>query len=527
MMTDLRKGAAWLQSSLERKQLLKICLVAGLLIGLLGHAFMFTNKIPNHDDLEFYTDIEGAGLGLGRYVLYFIWKCFSDISTPWLNGVMGVLALGMAGFFLCDAYDLTRRWQVFAITVVMQLYPVNISTYCFMYQAHAFMLGVMFAAMAPWALVRLRGWMRYPLAALLVMLATGVYQVYVMFAIGLLILLVIRKVQQGQENAAHLWGFAVGCALCAVAGLALYLVGFKVITGVGGVQLRDYQGMTELGSLNLAAIPQKIRDAYEDVWRMYVSDVPDYVNGRMKLFMVPLFLLGIAGMAWEALRCFAQRKPLQGLLVIACVLLLPLACCGIYFMGDSIDAHINTLYPMILMMLLPAVSLRACTLPEGLHIRQLAVLAAAVLYLGYGVNCTVLSNQAYQRHFMSFTRAEHFANRLALRIEEVEGYHPMSPLRIWGHMNHDQDKSLLYFEYDIASRFLPFLGIRMELDYSWPYCAANMLSRVIGLPVTDAEEWQPENAAQLSQIEAMPSYPQEGSIAYVGDVLVVKFSDEY
>lgn len=525
-MTHVKKAAEWLQKSMDVRQLLRFCLIAGLLIGLLGHAFMFTNKIPNHDDLEFYTDIEGAGLALGRYVLYFIWKCFSDISTPWLNGVTGVLALCMTAFFLCDAYGLRRSWQAFGMTVVLQLYPVNISTYCFMYQAHAFMLGVMFAAMAPWIVERGRGAVRWGLAAVCVMLATGVYQVYVMFAIGLLILLVVRRAQH-LHTAGALWLFAVKCALCAVAGLALYVVGFKVLTGLGGVRLRDYQGMTEMGSLNLALVPQKIKDAYADVWGMYVSRTPDYVNGRMKLFMAPLFLLGIAGMLWETVRCFVQKAPLRGALILTCALLLPLACCGIYFMGDQIDAHMNTLYPMILMLLLPLVSIRPHTLPDRLCIRQWCALGTAVLYLGYGFTCTVLSNQAYQRHFMSFTRAEHFANRLALRIEETEGYHPMSPLRIWGHMNHDQDKSLLYFEYDIASRFLPFLGIRMELDYSWPYCQANMLSRVIGLPVTDAEEWQPETPEQLQQIEAMPSYPLEGSIGYVGDVLVVKFSDEW
>ena len=46
--------------NLSRRQLLKFCLIAGMLLGMLAHGFMFANKIPNHDDLAQYADLTGT-----------------------------------------------------------------------------------------------------------------------------------------------------------------------------------------------------------------------------------------------------------------------------------------------------------------------------------------------------------------------------------------------------------------------------------------------------------------------------------
>ena len=53
----------WLNTSLSRRQLLKFCLIAGMLLGMLAHGFMFANKIPNHDDLAQYADRTAHGRG--------------------------------------------------------------------------------------------------------------------------------------------------------------------------------------------------------------------------------------------------------------------------------------------------------------------------------------------------------------------------------------------------------------------------------------------------------------------------------
>lgn len=524
-MQVLGTSVRWLMKSDDRKKQLQFCLLFGMAIGMLGHGFMFGNKLMNHDELEFYSNIGIAGVAAGRYVLHLIWKLFSDFSTPWLNGILGVLALSFAGFFLSDAFDWRCHWQWICAEGLIVLFPINIDIFCYMYEAHGLMMGVMFACMAPW-MMRHGGKGRFPLTVLMVMLATGVYQINLMLAIGLLILYVVKNTVEGVsagETGRRAWALALECAFAAIAGMLVYLVGLKVIAAVGGVKLNEYQGMDTIGQLDLTLVPGKIVSAYQTVWQEYVTHAPDYVNGRTMLFRLPLFLLGIAGLTFSVLRSLWMKKPGQAVLLALCGLLLPLVCCGIFFMGDDfMFIHIITFYPMLIMLVLP-MAFVGREKPDAGWLRRGCALGLALLYMGFGVNNVILSNQAYLRHYQAHTRATHFANRLASRVEALDGYRPGTPLKTWGYMNHED--SLLYFEYDFVSRFLEFGGIRMELDYMWPFCAANFMNAVIGLPVSDGQYWEPETPEQLAQIEAMPCYPKEGSVAMVGEVCVVKFND--
>ena len=526
-MSALNTAYRWLKKTLIRKEMLCLCLIAGLCMGLFAHGFMFANKIYNHDDLYYYDDLGNAGIQSGRYFLHFFWKLFSDMSTPWLNGILGVLFLCFASYFLCDAFELRQRWQILIISGLIQMYPTNVSIYCFMYQSHVFMLALMLAAMAPWLLKREKGWYRFPLAAAVIMMATGVYQVFLMYSIGLLILLVVfevqKSVEKGEQNAGRLWGYAIWAAAAAIAGLVLYLVGLKLIQQVGGVQLNAYQGINETGKLTLSLIPGKIVQAYWKVWNFYLERIPDYVTGRMQIFRGSLAVMAIVCLAAGVIRCLFRKAYWQGLLILLCTLLLPLACYGISFMGDKIGIHMITLYPMILVLLIPVILLRTNNDEKRFSLRSLLAAGMLCLYMGYGFTSLILCNQAYYRHYMAFSRAEHMAARIASRIEKLPEYKPGIGIDIVGSL--DETGSLFYREDYLVSRFLPFFGVRMATDYTWPYTLPNMLSAVIGLPVEWAGNVWSDDPAAVETVQNMPCYPQEGSIAIVNDVCIIKFSD--
>ena len=270
-MNAVRAASVWLKKTLLRKELFCLCLIVGLSMGLFAHGFMFANKIYNHDDLTYYADLGNAGVDSGRYFLHFFWKLFSDLSTPWLNGLLGVLFLCGSAFFLCDSFDMRQRWQIIVVSALVQVYPTNVSIYCYMYQAHVFALGIMLATVVPWLLKYGYKWYRFLFAAFAAMMATGIYQVFLMYSIGLLILLVIfeteKAVRNGENCAGRLWGFAILAAGAAIMGLALYLAGMKFIQYVGNVQLNEYQGINEMGSLTLSLIPSSDGTMAPSFWK--------------------------------------------------------------------------------------------------------------------------------------------------------------------------------------------------------------------------------------------------------------------
>lgn len=518
MREYLRAAGAWLGAEMNRRRLLRLCLIAGMLAGMLAHGFMFANKIPNHDDLYYDVDITGVGVELGRFALTFFWKLFSNLSTPWLNGVLGVAFLSGAAALLADAFGLRRRWQALSLTLIVVAFPENISLFCFMYEAHVFSLGVMLAALAAWLASRGRfGWLW---AAVAVVLATGIYQVYLLLAAGLMVIAVLREVSVG----GHAWKLTARCAAAALLGLMFYLLAARLALRLTGSALNQYQGIDKMGSLDVSAIPQKLAQAYGTVWNYFLADPPIYFTKLMRLAQGALFLGGAGAAVWIAARAFVRGKALDGLLALGCVAVLPVLMAGIYFMGDDIIIHSLVLYPLVLALLAPA--LLAPALPKLLPhpaLRRALAAALAAACAAYGLWGAVLSNQAYYKLYLAYTRGEHFANRLASRIEQMEGYTPGMTVALCGYVYGYIPDELIYYEPEETYRFTPMSGMNTELDYINYLSMPKLLTRMIGLPVEATASWHPRTEEEAAALAAMPCYPREGSVGLVGDVCVVKF----
>ena len=66
--------------------------------------------------------------------------------------------------------------------------------------------------------------------------------------------------------------------------------------------------------------------------------------------------------------------------------------------------------------------------------------------------------------------------------------------------------------------------MRNEFDYYWYDTGLWMLTRIVGLPMTPEYGWQPQTGQEKELLESMPCYPAEGSIVFIGDLCLVKFS---
>ncbi len=496
-----------------------------------AHGFMFANKIPNHDDLIHYASIQGAGAESGRFVLAFFWKLFSTLSTPWFNGILGLCFLGAACYFLCDAFDLRTLWQPLALGSLLVTHPAITSMYCYMYQAHLFMLGIWFATLAVWCAAKgNRWWLGVPVCCFL---ATGVYQANLLLTIALLIALVMQRTlcaSDGTQTARQSWGFAVGCAAGAIIGLVLYFAATWAMTHMRGLVLNEYQGINSMGRLEISNIPQKIVTAYRSAWEELIARPPAYSTKIMRLLELGLLACGALAVGLGAVRLSRRRRFAQGVLLLVCAVLLPLVGEGIYLMGEGIADHQLTRYPLMILLLVAILLLptavHGLTLPR-VPLRRVCAAVLTALYLLYGFVFCMFSNQAYYRLHLGFTRAEHMAGRIAAHIEELDGYHP--GIRAVGVGSMGEGEHLIYYEPEITERFIPMVGVRNETDYFWPHLYLRLIRQVVGLPITPVYDGELEWTPQLQAfVDAMPCYPAKGSIAIYededGDMVVIKLA---
>ena len=113
----------------------------------------------------------------------------------------------------------------------------------------------------------------------MVVLATGIYQVYLLLATGLMVIAILREVSVG----GHAWKLTVRCAAAALAGLVLYMLAAKLALRLTGSALNQYQGIDKMGSLDVSAIPTKLAQAYGTVFNYFIADTPIYLTKLMRL----------------------------------------------------------------------------------------------------------------------------------------------------------------------------------------------------------------------------------------------------
>ncbi len=519
-MRYVRPFCELMQRPLSRRGLMRLCLIAGLLIGLFTHGFMFANKIPNHDDLRYGISIAGASVESGRFALYFFWKLFSNMSTPWLNGLWGTLFLSCAGFLICDVFEVRRVWQALGMMAVLVIWPGNVSIFAFMYEAHVFMLGIALAALAVWLIRYAKHGFLWAVVPL--MLATGVYQVFLMLAAGLMLVLIIRQTAFRAEGEKGLsgWRLAIACAAALALGTGAYIVLAKTIPGLMGMALSDYQGMNSMGAIDLRTIPPKLLMAYDKVWETFYADIPNHTT-RLSAIAQQLLLLTGAGLTlWYAGRAVRQKRFGDAVLIVLCLALLPVTGAGIYLMGDNIDTHSLTFYPLVVLLLIPLGLVPQLRLPKA---RQALAVGLALVCAAYGFACNVTDNQAYYKLYLAYTRGQQFANRLAVHIESAEGYEPEMTVGLYGYASGYMTRDLIFFVADETVRFVEIFCINSELDYTNFYGLPNLLHNMVGLPVSATWDWRPTTPEEQAQVDAMPIYPAQGSVQVVGDACVVKF----
>ena len=77
----------------------RICFISGIIAGILFHAYMFTNKLPNWDDIN-NVGSYAVGAEFGRWFLKYAHLLGGKWSVPWLSGIFSIVLISAAACFV-------------------------------------------------------------------------------------------------------------------------------------------------------------------------------------------------------------------------------------------------------------------------------------------------------------------------------------------------------------------------------------------------------------------------------------------
>ncbi len=499
-----------------------VCLFTGIAVGIITHLYMLTNKLPNWDDINAFGGY-GAGAENGRWMLHELHQFGSKWSIPALNGMLAILLFSIAICFILDAVEMKSMTSAVIFPFIMLTFPSIACTMTFMFTVDIYAIGFLFGCVGAWLVRKYKyGWV--PGIALLV-LCMAVYQSYICFAAGILVFALVLDLFRKKEFGKVIRKGIISLGSL-IASMGCYVFWTKYV--IGGLQ--EYKGIDKMGEINLLKVPRLIGRAYKRILEFFVTKPWGYVseNGKnLNLLLVAVIVIGFFFLLWY-LKIYKEKNRTALLCIL--IILFPLALGAIYVIAEEANSTLLLVHQYVLMYLVPLGFLEVFmeSNPDTgsylLRIKQLAgsLLLIALFLVGY--DNYVLTNSAYFRMDIAFTRIHSFYERLYIRVTEEEGYRYGDQVAILGDWWPERN-ILSSYGIDIE-RYDEMEGIAMEHGLFTTGVRNNFLKIYLGIEFD--EPLSGERMFELMDTEefrSMPDYPAEGCVRKIDGTWVIRVAD--
>lgn len=519
----------------------KAAFFSASLIGFLAHVTFMTNRFFNHDSI-LYTIVDPNStfiLQQGKWLNLFAQRLVQgDITTAGIMVPVSILLLALTAALSVSILKVKSPVWASMIGAFLVLFPSVMCANIYMSSA-IFFSALLLATLAVYfTLTSKHG---YLLGILLLTMSCGIYSVFIGYAAGLFVLILLLSLVDGKISVknALMQGLKYVAVLCISA--VLYYVVLQVALRIRHVALMDYRGINNMGSFSFATLGNLLYETYQKVYYFFVYGIFLY---RGNFTIEPMFrYLNWASLAMTSLLCIwmivKRRLYLQIgrlALILALVLVFPLAIHAIAILGQNAYTHWIMCYPFVLVYFALAASADWAerSRPEIdkhvspkkfqkilLHICMILVLLISVLLSRQWFFTT---NQGYEYIRYTDENAVSRGIMLASDIQNAEGYSKDVPIAFIG------SSAPSAFQYR-TDDFLVIHG-KDGIGYTGYNGAIidnerlKMLFRNwIGISYTYADADVISKLSQDPSVIGLPIYPERGSITMINGVLVVKLSD--
>lgn len=507
----------------ERNRL--ICILLSVFgWGFLAHGFAFSNLTLSHDSLnEFYLHgamgyAEGSVLrwkiSLGRFaepVYQMIFR--GDFAAPWLAGVLSLIWLTLAVYLVSKMFLLTNHLTLIAVS---GFFTVNLTvtamTASFIHDLDAYMFAVFLAAGAAflWNKGGKISWLALPL----IVCVLGIYQCLVSVTVTLMILVCAAGLIRGEDARKVLVKGLKATGLLLLGGIIYFLL-VQLSCRMLHVSLEEgYDGLSALWTDNGSSFFSLLTGAYAVVGRTLLFQPGASYRPLTVSAHLMLLLIAFASLI-KILRTYDVKAPAR-MLILLLLAVLPLGMNLSYVLDRGMIHHLM-MYAFWLAYL--AVVLLLHELPQDQVIWRCIRAAALALILMITWSGVQTANAAYVKKDMERQSTLSTMTRVTQALEETDGYAA-------GHTPVAFIDSPLSDVPAAFAKLREITGIRHASQISGSNYYANYYEYILQQPMNALNRAQCQELAQDPAVEAMPFFPEEGSIIWMGDTLVIKMGYE-
>lgn len=495
-----------------------------LLFSLVSQGFRWFNTSFNHDSLIVWQIDGSKQMFLGRYLVPFWLLVRGKIGAPLLIAGFSVCFLILADILLVKLLDIRKPRHIAVLCALLSACPLITLLYAtFITATDIHMLSILFGVLSVWLCLRFeRGWI---LSALSLAMAMALYPSYAELAAVLVLLLMIKDFVLDRKTLTQpreIWKAPAFIILGGIVYYAGWLLAVRLYLGAGvsaSPFSGDYNSLNRLGDFRLANLPRLLAGTYTS-FLGYMTH-PETLQPR---------IAGFANLAVAAGACIltaiSTRKKAGLIPAATLILLLPLGANFAYVLSNGLATSLMVfsfivLYAGAVMSLefgLPDDSGKAKRIVWRVT-RTVTFLALCFLAL----NFITFANQTHTKRALEDEATRSVMTRVMDRIEQTEGYVPGQTLVILvGDLNksdiaqrrggYDTDSSSFWKQPSFSTTYFESYGVYFR--------------NVLGYPVNLGDRETAIRYSGMSEVVGMPAFPSPGCTRMIGDVLVVKLSDD-
>ena len=493
-------------------------LIGALSFGLLGQGMGLFNKFSWHDDI-FSLFMTGTSIQLGRWMLHVLtelerWFYGNGyFSLPVVNGMISLICIGISAGLMVDYFQIRSRKLSALLGGVMAVFPTVTALFGFMYTIHYYMLALLMVT-AGGVLICADGvWWRKAVGILLCGCAIGVYQAFLSLLLTFMLLDQIMFLCRRDQKPGVLVKRLLIQALCVAGVMGVYFAGSEYFLRAKNLQLDEYLGIDQMGTGSLGIYLERAMTAYREFYNPTHNALWDmYPQAMYNMYRIMLFMNLVLGIGW-VVRTW-KKSPACALLLGAAFALVPLGCNFIFVMSEEV--HSLMVYGQVMQIVL-LVCLADWSDIRSAFFRQFLSVGTAFILTISGIMYIRYDNQCYMKTTFQQQEAISWNTTLVTRIESTVGFRDELPVAFVNRRNM-QDRNLYNLEELDFLTLAPYDENIYGYLNDWAWEA--FLARWCGFQPKTVD---PTEVAAWPEVETMPSYPDDGSIRIIRDVLVVKF----
>lgn len=503
--------------------------LSSLISGIFAYGFIMFNVLHNWDSIVEWPGGYGTGIESGRWLLQllgdFFGKVWGNYAPPLFTIMISVTLLSLSACVVVSVLGIRSRLLSMIAAVLFMVFPTVGCTMIYTFTAHYYSFAVLLAALGVYTTVKYK----YGALAGAVLFACsmGIYQAYMPLAASLFVIVLLRRaVTSGADDErgpGELIFSAVSYLFSLAAGFLIYFLFLHLFLNVYGAELTGYQGVSEMG-FKLSELPQIIARAYGEM--ALLPSQPFYgVNDTALARFAVRASYDISTAMLLYFLFFRHAKISYKIISVLLYAVLPLAVNSIVLLSYHSYIHLLMVYAIVCVFLLPIVlldGLRERTEDANMLRRRLSALAlAAVVAVSSAVSLNYIwqSNGNYMVLSFTNTQMTEYFGTIVTRVKSAEGYRDDLKFAVIGDKIDDAAYTNLAYE---SSPFR-YSGV--------PDDPVNIYSRVfwmyyyLGFDPVYATPEEREALRSMPEVADMPRYPDDGSVAVVGDFVVLRIDD--